>query len=428
MKIAIVIDVYNDKGNGTSISAQQFVEQLKLRGHEVVILCTEVANSVADSSIVTFQTKKIPFFQSVCESQHAILAEPDDQLIKKAFSGVDIVHIYMPFWLGTHSAKIAYEMGIPVLGCYHIAAENLTFNAGLKHVPFANAIAYDSMRNMHYKTDWIKDIHCPSKCIASTIFKYHYKQSLHIISNGYDSSFKPMKVEKPAELKNKFVITSVGRLTEEKRQDLIIKAIGKSKYKNNIVLFLAGKGPKKEKYEALAEKFNVDLRIVFLSKEEIIKLHNYSDLFVQASDVETESISCLEAIACGVIPIISNAKMCATKQFALDKHSLFKKGKYKKLSNCIDYWLTNKDLSESMHQQYAEFAEKFSLEISVNSILDVYKLMLKRKNTNQYCIKDYNNALSVTVQLNSKGKPAKQYRALLRQFHRLLGKNYNLHK
>jgi len=426
MKIAIVIDIYQDKGNGTSMSARHFVEKLRERYNEIVVLCTKGPASPAEDSaddgikIIEFSVKKIQLFQKMIESQHAILAKPDDEKIRAAFDGVDVVHVYMPFFLGTRCAVIAHEMGIPVLGCYHISAENITFNAGMKHLPGATAAAYRFLKRHHYDNGYIHDIHCPSRCIAGTAGKYHYNQNLHIISNGYDPNFKPSASPvRPQNTEGKIIITSVGRLTSEKRQDLIIRAIGKCKYKNQIVLFLAGKGPKKEYYEKLAAKRKVDLRFVFLSQSELINLLNCSYLFIQASDVETESISCLEAIACGTVPIISDARMCATKQFALSKKSLFKKGNSLSLSKRIKYWIQNKATHDGMQSQYAAFAKNFSLEHSIDSILEVYQSLLKQK-SGEYTIRDYNNALTITVQTDEKGRAQKKYRPILKKVYKLI--------
>ena len=364
MKIAIVIDIYNDSGNGTTMSARHFVQQLEDKGNEVVILC-QGDKKGQNGNIYNFETKRIPLYQKVCEEQHAILAEPDDALINKALEGVDVVHIYLPFWLGTRTAKIAKAKGIPVLSCYHISAENITYNAGFRHIPFSEDIVYEVLKKIHFRDDIIGDIYCPSQCMADRIVDAGYTQNIHVISNGYNTKFRQMNVEKPEEFKDKVVITSVGRLTREKRQDVIIKAIGKSEYKDKIVLILAGRGAKQKSYQKLADKYGVNIKFVFLSQDELVKTLNYSDLFIQASDVETESISCLEAIACGTVPIISNARMCATKQFALDNNSLFDKGDSKDLAKHIDFWLSNPVLLKSMRNNYAESAKKYSLEKSI---------------------------------------------------------------
>lgn len=58
----------------------------------------------------------------------------------------------------------------------------------------------------------------------------------------------------------------IGRLSNEKRQDLIFEAISKSKYSDKIQLVLAGKGPKYNKYKKLGEKLVNEPVISFLIK------------------------------------------------------------------------------------------------------------------------------------------------------------------
>lgn len=402
MKVAIVIDIFHDKGNGTSMSARHLVQNLLDRGVEVKVLCTDkgAEQETIPAQYVTFPVMNVPIYQKVIDQQHAWLAEPDDKLIKDALQDVDLVHVYMPFFLGTHCARIAHELGKPVLGCYHVSAENITFNANLRYLPGATATMYDLLKLFHYRMEWINNIHCPSRCIAATLMAHHYPQNLHVISNGYDPNFKPLdNPVLPDDFKDKIIVTSVGRLTEEKRQDLIIRAVGKSKYRDKIVLLLAGKGPKQEEYEALAKELGVDMRIVFMAQPELVNLLNVSYLFVQASDVETESISCLEAIACGTVPVISNAKMCATKQFALSKQSIFQNGNANSLADMMDFWIEHNDLHDEMMPKYAEFAKRFSLEKSIEYMLQLYDFIL-HDDRSKYVVKDYNNPMTFTLNRN----------------------------
>lgn len=50
-------------------------------------------------------------------------------------------------------------------------------------------------------------------------------------------------------------------------------------------------------------------------------------------------ISCLEAISCGLVPVISNSPRCATKAYALTARSLFQFDSPKDLADKIDWWL-----------------------------------------------------------------------------------------
>ncbi len=406
MKVAIVIDIFHDKGNGTSMSARHLVENLIEKGIEVKVLCDNAGQqneTIEGVEFVTFPIQQVPVYQKVIEQQHAWLASPNDARIKEALKDVDLVHIYMPFALGTHCARIAYELKIPVLGCYHVSAENITFNAKMKYIPGATPAMYELLKVYHYKPEWINNIHCPSRCIASTLMGHFYNQNLHIISNGYDPAFKRIDdVKIPDGCEDKIIITSVGRLTEEKRQDLIIKAVARSKYRNKIVLFLAGKGPKQEEYEKLAIESGVDMRIVFLSQHELVNLLNASYLFVQASDVETESIACLEAIACGTVPVISNAKMCATKQFALTPQSTFRKGSAYSLATMMDFWISNKTTHDEMMPKYCDFAQRFSLDKCIKYMLELYDFLLS-DDKKKYIVKDYNNPMTFTLDRDALG-------------------------
>lgn len=406
MKVAIVIDIFHDKGNGTSMSARHLVENLIEKGINVKVLCTnkgQESETLENVEFVTFPVQQVPVYQKVIDKQHAWLASPNDGRIREALKDVDLVHVYIPFFLGTHCARVAHELGIPVLGCYHVSAENITFNAKMKYLPGATPVTYEFLKLIHYKPDWIQNIHCPSRCIASTLMGHLYTQNLHIISNGYDPHFVPITdIRIPEGCEEKIIVTSVGRLTEEKRQDLIIKAVAKSKFKHRIVLMLAGKGPKEEEYKELATKLGVDMRVVFLSQNELVNLLNASYLFVQASDVETESISCLEAIACGTIPVISNARMCATKQFALTQQSVFKKGSASSLATMIDYWIANEKTHDEMKPKYVEFAKRFSLDKSIEYMLQLYDFILHADKT-KYVVKDYNNPMEFTLERDALG-------------------------
>lgn len=47
----------------------------------------------------------------------------------------------------------------------------------------------------------------------------------------------------------------------------------------------------------------------------------------------------MEALACGLVPVIANSPLSATPQFALDDRSLFQAGNAGDLADKIDYWI-----------------------------------------------------------------------------------------
>ena len=181
------------------------------------------------------------------------------------------------------------------------------------------------------------------------------------------------KKEKLPEFKDKFVITMIGRYSNEKRQDVLIDAVLKSKYTDKIQLVLAGKGPKETKYKKLGNALKNKPVMKFYSKDELISLLKSTDLYVHSADAEIEAISCIEAFACGNVPIIANSKNSATKQFALVKESLFEAGNSDDLANKIDFWIENESYRKEMELKYSQNAEKYRLKNSIIKMEEMFK-------------------------------------------------------
>ena len=87
--------------------------------------------------------------------------------------------------------------------------------------------------------------------MKNLLVKNKYRGNIYPISNGVCEGFCKRAVERPEKYRGKYVILMIGRYSKEKRQDLIIKAIGSSKYNDRIQLVLAGKGPTRERLRKL---------------------------------------------------------------------------------------------------------------------------------------------------------------------------------
>lgn len=216
-------------------------------------------------------------------------------------------------------------------------------------------------------------IHCPSSFIANELKKHGYTANLHVISNGISSDFHYLKKEKTGALKNTFVITMIGRYSNEKRQDLLIEAVRKCKYENNIQIVLAGKGLNEEKYIKMGKNLTNPPILKFFAKEELLELLSMTDLYTHCADAEIEAISCIEAFACGIVPIISNSPKSATPQFAIDERSLFEAGNSSDLARKIEYWIEHETQRKQMEREYATKAEDYRMEKSMEKIEEMFQ-------------------------------------------------------
>lgn len=368
MKILIVIDQYDGANNGTTISARRFVENLRNMGHDVRVLSTGEED---ENKYVVKEVKLLPIVNKIVTSQGMVFAKADTDKLKEAIEWAEVIHFYMPFFLSIKGMKIAKELKKPMTAAFHVQPENITYTIGLGKNQKVNKTIYNVFKDCFFNE--FNHIHCPSNFIASELKNNGYTAKLHVISNGIEPDWVYNKKEKPEELKDKIVITMVGRLSGEKRQDLLIEAASKSKYADKIQLIFAGNGPKKKSYIKQGEKLKNKPIFAFYKKTELKDILAYSDLYVHTSDAEIEAISCIEAIATGLVPIIANSDKSATSQFAIDDRSKFEAGNADDLQKKIDYWLNNEEEKIRMEKEYANFAENFRIHKSMEKIEEMFK-------------------------------------------------------
>jgi len=284
-------------------------------------------------------------------------------IIKKAVEWADIVHCFLPYALEIKAQRYATQLGKPSTGAFHLQPQNITSSLGIGKVDWVNNLLFSEFRRHMYND--FRHVHAPSRFMADEIVKRGYTAKMHVISNGIHNDFVYTKREKQPEYQGKILIMMIGRLAMEKRQDVIINAVQYSKYKDKIQLLFAGKGPKYNDYVELGKSLKNPPKFLFLTREQLIDTLAQCDLYVHASDMESEAISCIEAFATGLVPVIANSKVSATPQFALDERSLFEPGNPKDLARVIDFWLDNREEREKMEKVYAASADNYRLENSL---------------------------------------------------------------
>lgn len=360
MKILLVMDQFDDANNGTTISARRFADVLRAHGNEVRVLCS------GEPGKDRYALKPIrfpPIVEGIIRSQGMRLAMPKNEVLREAIAWADVVHFMMPFFLSRQGLKIAEELGVPHTAAFHVQPENITYTLGLGKNEGVNTAIYHYFKTRFY--DRFGHIHCPSEFIAGELQRNGYTAKTHVISNGIAEDFCYRKLPKPKELEGRFVILMIGRLSNEKRQDVLIDAVDFSRYRERIQLFFAGQGPKKKALTERGAKLPHPPIIGFYSTQELRDLIAICDLYVHAADAEIEAISCIEAFASGLVPIIANAEKSATKQFALDERSLFEAGNSRDLAAKIDYWLEHEAERHAMEKAYSEKGKDYNIDACV---------------------------------------------------------------
>jgi glycosyltransferase involved in cell wall biosynthesis len=374
MIITLIVDTFNVGNNGTTVSATRFATTLMSRGHTVrVVTCGEprhaTAGGVKGPDMFWVPELVIPVASRLAHRQNAVFAEPDREVLTAAIKGADVVHIYQPWPLGRAAERIARQLGVPAIAAFHVQPENITYNIGLGRFPPAAHVMYLLLRLAFYRH--FADIHCPSSFIAAQLRQHGYRARLHVISNGVGSDFRPG----PARIRDAdgpFRILMVGRFSAEKRQEILIRAVRRSRHAARIQVLFTGHGPRERRLRRMASKLANPAQFGYYSQAELIELIRGCDLYVHASDVEIEGMSCMEAFACGLVPVISDSRRSATGQFALGPRNLFRAGDPSSLAERIDGWIDDPAALDAASETYARYAEPYAVDRSVEAIERVY--------------------------------------------------------
>ena len=139
----------------------------------------------------------------------------------------------------------------------------------------------------------------PTKRAAELLEKAAGVSNVLAISCGIDASRfandTPVQNDEPVAL-------FLGRLDDEKRVDVLLKAVAKLTDFPNLQVDLVGDGGERERLKLLAEQLGIASRVRFLghiTDDELPGIYERSTVFVMPSIAELQSIATMEAMASG---------------------------------------------------------------------------------------------------------------------------------
>ena len=227
-------------------------------------------------------------------------------------------------------------------------------------------------------------------CVSASIKEYiqkHYntaENKITVIPRGIDLElFNPKNIDndfiksfkKEFNLENKFIISSVGRVTQLKDYETFIKAIFivKKKLPNVVALIVGGVRSDKENYlvslKKLVKELKLEANVIFTgSQSKIAEIYALSAVVVSSSKKpESFGRAVAESIAMNTPVIATNHG--GVKDIIIENENgfFFEVGDEKKLANNI---LESRNLS---FDGYNYISNNFSLENMVRKTIEVYK-------------------------------------------------------
>ncbi|MCU0622142.1 MAG: glycosyltransferase [Gemmatimonadales bacterium] len=372
LRIAMVLDSWDDQANGGVVSTRRFAEWLRARGHVVTI----VANAAAGPHIEPLPSFEVPLFKRIMRRMKFTFAVPDRAVLARVLATHDVVHVHFPFWLGVRTMRMARDAGVATIATFHVQGEHILYNVGIRADWAVRQVYRLFLRTVYDHADRVL---CPSEFTERELHRYGLRAPTVVISNGVPALFQPSPPGSGPGFDGRTVVLSVGRLATEKRHDLLIEAVRRSRHAQSLQLVILGAGPLRDALERQGRTLPHPVVFGFLPTRELVPYYGAAALCVHASEVEVEGMAALEALACGAPCLVADSPRSATPQFALDARYLFQSGSVESLVRHLDALLDDPARLAADRQRAVALAGRFSFERSAERLEELYREVRSEK-------------------------------------------------
>ncbi len=370
LHIAYVLDVFEGVKTGGVLSARRFVDALRARNEVTVI-----ATGAPAPGLVSLPAFTPPPFGRVMREMGFLFAVPRRRVLEEALRAADVVHVQFPFWLGLRTVTLARRLGKPVVAGFHVQPENMFTNVGVRSRAITEWTYRFFLRRFFQRADAVV---CPSPFALQALRRRGLTTPAEVISNGVPPPGPAAPADRPPRHRDRPLLLAVGRLAREKRHDVIIEGVRRSRHAGRIQLVITGRGPEEARVRRRAATLPRPAEVGFVSDAELQALLTTADLVVHASEVELEGMAVLEALGRGTPALIADAPESATPQFALSPDFLFRAGDPGDLARRLDHLLDEPARLALARSQALALAARFDLDESVRRLEALYARLVAR--------------------------------------------------
>jgi glycosyltransferase involved in cell wall biosynthesis len=365
LRIAFATDLIDGVRNGGVMSAQRFVAALRER-HDVTVL----AAGPTGDGVAPLPAFTVPPFGRIMREMGFTFAWPRGATLEQVIGEADVLHVQFPFLLGMRATAVARRLGTPVVAAAHIQPENMFLNIGIRSARLVEGTWSLFLRTVYERAEVVV---CPSEFARGELLRRGLAVPTEVISNGIAPSFSPGGADRRARPDGRFLLLAVGRLAREKRLDVVVEGIRRSRHAGRIQLVVVGKGPQEASIRRLAATLPVPAEVRSVPDDELLRLLRAADLLVHASELELEGMAVLEALGCGLPALVADAPGSAARHLALADGLRFAPGDPADLARRLDALLDDPSHREALRARALDFARDRSLAASVARLEAVYQ-------------------------------------------------------
>jgi len=374
MNILLMTNTYKPLVGGLEKSVSSFTEEFRKAGHRVIIIAPEFPDMVAEEDVV-----RIPAFEHYNGSDFSVQL-PIQGTLTKALGDFcpHIVHSQHPFLIGDTALRIASKFNVPLVFTHHsLYEENVHYMPGnieaLKRFMIELSTGYANLAD---------HVFAPSQSVKLMMKERGVTTAIDVVPTGiYTDQFNRgagktfrKKLNIPADA---YVVGHVGRLAPEKNLEFVTRAVAQFLKKEPKAHFLiGGTGPSEESIQEIMAKEGAQDRLHLagmLKGKDLVNAYHAMDVFVFASQSETQGLVVTEAMAAGIPVVAVDAP--GVREVVIDGVN----GRLIAHESVEDFvaglvWLKKKPVAQikKIKKACKETAQNFTMKVCAQRALDIY--------------------------------------------------------
>jgi len=305
MNILMMTNTYLPQVGGVAQSVVRFAEAFRGMGHRVLIAAPTYEEQPDRETDVV----RVHAVQNFNGSDFSVTL-PISSALDKALQTFepDIVHAHHPFLIGSTAVRVARRHHVPLVFTYHTRYEYYTHYVPME-LPRMQEFA------VHLSTGYASladSVLAPSESIAELLKQRKVTSPIHVVPTGIapatfqngDGRRARHHLGLPPDAR---IVGHVGRLAPEKNLDFLARAMVPVLARQaNVHFLVVGHGPSVEFIRDCFRKSGLERRLHMpgsLTGQALVDAYHAMDLFVFASETETQGMVLTEAMAAGV-PVV----------------------------------------------------------------------------------------------------------------------------
>lgn len=394
MKIGMFSDSYKPYVSGVVKSLELFTRDLRLAGHEPVIIAPDYPGVAREPGIIRY-----PSIPAITNHDYR-LAIPLSRRVAKEIRACqfDIIHVHSPFLLSRTGARWAKKLGVPLVFTFHTL-----YTEYVHYFPvFPKLVRRITRRYLRRFCNRCDLIISPSEGVKKMIKSYGVSTPITVIATGVEPLAEPRQ---PAGKKlsgggdgfgsrgdgasrggkdasTEKILLFVGRLGKEKNIPFLLQAMRHLLDDGlSIRLVIIAGGPEEENLRKMTVELGVDAAVTFAGRKpfaEVVQAYRGADLFVFGSMTETQGLVILEAMSTG-LPVVAVRATGVEDVVDDGRNGYLTSADTVEFARAVKKVLSDEKLYQTMSENALHTASEYSSEKQAQKLVRAYEQILTDK-------------------------------------------------